>query len=431
MNRKLFFVFAIIFLSAKVSLAQNYIVLFKQAELAITSLEHDALQQLLQSTNQKSVDQLSQWLGSRNIRTAPVRNLWLVRGAVVDLSDANAQKLSHEGWVQSLFADKVRTLISPPLNLVVGNSLKELGQVAPTMWGLERIGIYKIRAEFPQLDGTGVRVGVIDTGIQSKHPELGNNVVFKDFVNNLALPYDDAGHGTHVGGTIGGKNVGIAPKVSFVYAKAFGAGGTATDSSILAAMQFMFDPDGDPKTNDFPRIVSNSWGGDIDDKSWDINQFLPYHQAIQAWIHGGIIPIFAAGNSGRSPNGFPGGLPDAIAVGALAPSDAIADFSSRGPNIWKIGDSLLSLLKPDISAPGVGVISAFPGNKFAAMDGTSMATPHVTGAVALLLQANPKLTYADVKDLLIHSAERKTDIAYGFGIIDAYKLVKMGIGRRN
>jgi len=429
MGRKIFLVVTVFLLAVSSAWANSYIVLFKQQELTITSLEHDALQQLLQSTNQASVTQLTTWLGTYSVRAPQIRNLWLIRGAVVDLSDDLATKLSHEGWVQGLYVDTVRQMINPPSNLVVGNSLQDLGQDPASMWGLERIGLGKIRAEFPKLDGSGITVGVIDTGIQSKHPELGNAVVFKDFVNSLPLPYDDAGHGTHVSGTIAGKQVGIAPKVSFVFAKAFGAGGSATDSTLLAAMQWMFDPDGNPATNDYPRIVSNSWGADLVDKTWDINQFLPYQQALQAWIHGGIIPIFAAGNSGLSPNGFPGGLPDAIAVGAFSKGDAIADFSSRGPNLWLIGDSLLTLLKPDISAPGVAITSAYPGNKYATMDGTSMATPHVTGAVALLLQANPKLTYTDVKDLLLHSSERKANTSYGFGILDAYKLIKMGIGK--
>ncbi len=426
MNGRLFLVVLAFWVSAS-AWASNYIILFQQAELSITSLEHDALQQLLQSANQKSVTQLSQWLGTQKIRAASITDLWLIRGAVVDLTAAQAQTLSQQGWIQGVYPDTVRKLISPAANLTVANTLKDLD---PTMWGLQRIGLQKIRAEFPQLDGTGIKVGVIDTGIQSMHPELGNPVVFKDFVNNLPLPYDDAGHGTHVSGTIAGKTVGIAPQVSFVFAKAFNAEGAATDSSLLAAMQWMFDPDGDPTTNDYPRIVSNSWGGDLPDQTTNINQFLPYQQAITAWIHGGIIPIFAAGNSGVSPNGFPGGLPDALAVGAIAQDDSVAAFSSRGPNLWLIGESLLTLLKPDVAAPGVGITSAYPGNKYATMDGTSMATPHVTGSVALLLQANPKLNYTDVKNLLIHSAERKADTGYGFGILDAYNLVKMGIGKK-
>ena len=155
-----------------------------------------------------------------------------------------------------------------------------------------------------------------------------------------------------------------------------------------------------------------------------MEDFAPFLRAIQTWIHGGVIPVFAAGNSGKSPNGFPGGLPEPIAVGAIAPSGEIASFSSRGPNLWKVGQSILTFLKPDISAPGEKITSAYPGNKYATMAGTSMATPHVTGAIALALQANPKLKFSDIKKLLLQSSEKKIDTTFGYGILNAYEFVK-------
>lgn len=410
--------------------ADKYIVLFKQSEVAISSLEHEAFQGLLQSSNTKSMGQLKEWLGGA-VRAAAAKDLWLIRGAAVSLEAEMAKKLSREPWVSGIYPDRLRKFVRPTNPIKVANSLKELGEEAQNLWGLQRIGVQKIRAEFPQLTGKGVRVGIIDTGIQSNHPELiGKITGFRDFINNMGNPYDDHGHGTHVAGTISGIAVGIAPEASIVFAKSFTAVGAAQDSELLSAMQWMFDPDGQPATNDYPHVVSNSWGGDMEEGVMDAEFFAPYQVAMTTWIHGGIVPIFAAGNSGKSPNGFPGGLPEAIAVGALAPNDEIAEFSSRGPNLWKIGDLVVSLLKPDVSAPGVAITSAFPGNKYATWDGTSMATPHVTGAVALLLQGNPKLKFADVKALLLKSSERKADIHYGYGILDAYKLLKLGIGRQ-
>ncbi len=410
--------------------ADSYIVLFKQAEVAITSLDHGGFQSLLQTSNQKSVTQLQEWLGGRGLSKG-VDNLWMVRGAIVSIDDAAAKKLAKEPWVHGVYVDRVRKFVNPTTDITIGNSLKELGEDPASLWGLTKIGLQKIRAEFPYLDGSGVRVGVLDTGIQSKHPELPGTAVFKDFVNNLPRAYDDHGHGTHVSGTISGKQVGIAPKVSLTMGKIFGAAGSGSDSTILRAMQWIFDPDSNPATNDFPQLVSNSWGGDLDPTAttYDIAEFAPYHIAIQAWIYGGIVPIFAAGNSGANPNGFPGGLPEALAVGAIDTDDTVAEFSSRGPNLWKIGDVVLSILKPDISAPGVKVTSAFPGNKFATWAGTSMATPHVSGTVALMLQANPKLTYAAIKDILMKSSDRKVDINYGYGILNAYQAVKLASGK--
>jgi subtilisin family serine protease len=274
-------------------------------------------------------------------------------------------------------------------------------------------------------------VGVLDTGIQGKHPQLGSRVThFKDFVNHLENSYDDHGHGTHVAGTIAGKEIGFAPQSKLIVGKILSAVGGGQDSTILEAMQWQFDPDGNPATADFPRIVSNSWGAEISEGVHDVEEVLPYQLAIQAWVNGGIIPVFAAGNSGKTPNGVPGGLPDVISVGAFDKNGEVAEFSSRGPNLWKIGSSIITLLKPDVSAPGVQIGSAFPGNKYAVWDGTSMATPHVSGAIVLLLQANPKLTIAEVKQLLLETSEKKMDNSYGFGIVNAYELVKAGIQRK-
>lgn len=411
-----------------VGFAKNYIVLFKESEISIGSMEHGAFQSLLQNSNQKNVEQLKSWMDNRGLR-AEVKNLWIARGAALTLQEINAKNLAKEAWVKGVYEDKVRRLISPSPNLVVANSLKELGE---EVWGLEKIGVNKLREEFPELDGKGIRVGIIDTGIQSKHQELMNKpVLFRDFVNHIAYPYDDHGHGTHVAGTVAGNKVGVATEASIIFAKAFAAGGSSGDSSLIEAMQWIFDPDSDPSTNDFPQVVSNSWGGELDEAVlYNVEDFAPFLRAIQTWIHGGIIPVFAAGNSGKSPNGFPGGLPEPIAVGAISPKGELAEFSSRGPNLWKVGESVLTLLKPDISAPGEKITSAYPGNKYASMAGTSMATPHVTGAIALALQANPKLKFSDIKNLLLKSSEKKVDTQFGFGILNAYELVKLAKAHR-
>src|SRR3989338_3630533 len=192
--------------------ANPYIVLFKQAELNMGSLEHGQLQDLLQKTNEKNVEQLQEWLKSRRAN-AEIRNqLWLVRGAVITADDTLVKKLAREPWIDAIYPDRVRKLISPSPDLKVANSLKELGETPQSLWGLTRIGLPRIREDFPAVNGSNVRVGVLDTGVQSKHPEItGQIVAFKDFVNKIALPYDDHGHGTHVCGTIAGMGVGIAP----------------------------------------------------------------------------------------------------------------------------------------------------------------------------------------------------------------------------
>ena len=422
--------FLISFFLVASAFADDYIVLFKQSEMNIASLEHGALQQVLQTSNLKSVKQLEQWLGARG-KAAPVGDFWLLRGASLNVDKDTAKKLEQEAWVQGVYKSQVRKWVHPVGEVVAGNTLGEVGSSAGNVWGLDYIGVPKIRAEFPGIDGSGIRVGVLDTGVQSKHPELATTDHFKDFVNHLALPYDDHGHGTHVSGTISGKQVGVAPGVTLTEGKIFGAAGAGDDTTILKAMQWIFDPDGDPSTDDYPRVVSNSWGADLaGDASFNIEDFMPYHVALQAWVRGGVIPVFAAGNSGGSPNGIPGGLPEPIAVGAINAAGAVADFSSRGPNLWRLGPTLQTFLKPDIAAPGVDIASSFPGNKFASWAGTSMATPHVTGTIALMLQANPKLKFADVKEILLLTSQRKIDTQYGYGILDAYAAVKAALARR-
>jgi subtilisin family serine protease len=409
----------------------DYIIVFKRADQVVSSMDHQAFQNHLQSTNQKSVTQLQEWMTSRGAAATPVRDLWLAKAAVAKLDESEAKKLAREPWVQGVYPSRYRKFISPQGKLTVGNTLDEVTSEPGPLWGMAKIGLDKIRAEFPQLTGKGVRVAILDTGIQSRHPELkGINVKFQDFVAGLGAAYDDHGHGTHVAGTIAGLNVGMAHDVSIAAGKIFGAAGGGNDAEILAAMQWAFDPDGNPATDDFPHIISNSWGADMTGADMaDIGDLTPFHEAILGWIRGGIIPVFAAGNSGGTPNGFPGGFPEVIAVGALEPSGPVADFSSRGPNVWRMGDLLLTVMKPDISAPGVAIPSAYPGNKYASWAGTSMATPHVTGALALALQANPKMKLAEAKALLLKSCEKKTDNAYGYGILDAYQLVKMAASR--
>src|SRR5262249_46298084 len=148
-------------------------------------------------------------------------------------------------------------------------------------------------------------------------------------------PYDDHGHGTHCMGTItgvgaSGTQIGIAPGVSnLVVGKVFSASGGAQTSDLLRAMEWIADPDGNPATQDQPRVINNSWGGAMDG---DIDHD-PFGPAVLTWVQLNIFPSFAAGNEGpgESTVGSPGGLPQSFAMGATDSNDSIADFSSRGP----------------------------------------------------------------------------------------------------
>ncbi|MFM8270240.1 MAG: S8 family peptidase, partial [Pseudomonadota bacterium] len=211
----------------------DYVVLFKQAEIGVGSLEHGAYTQVLQESNQKSVSDLEKWISRHRIKPEKkIKNLWLVRGATVSMSQESATKLKKEPWVHGVYLDQTRHMLPPNTNYPAGGSLGELG--AEATWGLEKMGISQLRAEFPNVDGSGISIGVLDTGIQSKHPELSGKVThFRDFVNGISNEYDDHGHGTHVAGTIVGQNTGLAPKANILMAKIFGAVGGGKDSVIL------------------------------------------------------------------------------------------------------------------------------------------------------------------------------------------------------
>lgn len=257
-----------------------------------------------------------------------------------------------------------------------------------------------------QVRGTGIVVAVIDTGIAYTHPDLGAGfgpsykvIGGYDFHNGDSDPMDDNGHGTHVAGIIAasGNLTGVAPGAKLLAYKALGSDGSGSMSNVILGVERAMDPNNDGNTADHADVISMSLGG-----SGDVND--PICLAVQSAIDAGVVVVIAAGNSGPGMGtvASPGVAPNAITVGAINETGALASFSSRGvPNSLTI--------KPEISAPGVNILSTVPffGTKhsassgYSSMSGTSMATPHVSGAVALLLQLHPLWTPAQVKSALI------------------------------
>ncbi len=292
------------------------------------------------------------------------------------------------------------------------------------------------------LTGEGVVVGNLDTGVDITHPVLQGKFLgyWFDGVNGNPTPYDDHGHGTHTMGTIVGgdgpgtnipdnQDVGVAPGAMFVAAKGFSSGGFGEDPWILACYEFfasLIDSGVDI------RVVSNSWGSSDETD-------LTFWEATWNWRQLGIIPVFASGNSGPGSGtaGTPGNFPIVISVGATDSNDNIASFSSRGPapnqdpwndpQYWPRED--WNLIKPNLSAPGAGVTSSVPGGGFETWDGTSMATPHVAGVIALMLSLNPTLDFETVYDILLNTADQPSQGSpypnndYGWGRVNAYEAV--------
>ncbi len=262
--------------------------------------------------------------------------------------------------------------------------------------------------------GTGVRIAVIDTGVNYAHPDLGSCLGTSckviggfDFVNGDADPMDDHGHGTRVAGITAANGVvkGVAPDARILAYKVLDANGSGYTSAIIAALETAVDPDGNPATDDGAAVANLSLGG-FGDPDDPLSQAVD--SAVDRWDRGGG----RRRQLGAVPRtiGSPGTARNAITVGATDKSDVIADFSSRGPVIWPGG----AMFKPDIVAPGVGICSTRWDGAWAglecidqvhvAISGTSMATPHVAGAAALLRDAHPSWTPAEIKMALRNTA---------------------------
>jgi subtilisin family serine protease len=346
--------------------------------------------------------------------------LWVNNAMILTASKTFIQSLTRRKDIKRMELDSEIRIFDP-----IKRIAEKLLDSPDLTYGLSKIRADKVWSDLG-INGDGVVVGILDSGVDLRHPALQGKVIkTRDFISEYEddQPNDGNGHGTHcsgtiLGGTSDGRQIGVAPGAKLIMGKIFGDKGATTVAAIMEAMQWMADPDGNPDTVDFPRVVSNSWGARFND-GWQ--------EITDTWVSLGIIPVFAAGNSGqrRKAINAPGGYPEVIAVGATDARDEIASFSSRGP-VDYLGQTYP---KPDVTAPGVDIFSAKPGQANQLMSGTSMATPHVAGVVALMLQAEPDLSLGRVKEILEESAvelgELGKDNEYGSGRVDAYQAVQM------
>jgi subtilisin family serine protease len=272
---------------------------------------------------------------------------------------------------------------------------------APPEWGVARIRAPEVWSQLGAR-GDGVVVGSIDTGVEFDHPALykqyrgrqSDGTYVHDYnwfdpssICGSPAPCDNQGHGTHTMGTIvgddgAGNRIGVAPGARWIAAKGCESSG-CSDYALLSAGQWMIAPTdltgNNPRPDLAPNIINNSWGGSGNDPF--------YSDIVNAWVQVGIFPAFANGNAGPSCGsaGAPGNYAASFGVGAFDVNNQIAPFSGRGASRIDGG------IKPNITAPGVAVRSSVPGGRYDTYSGTSMATPHVSGAVALLWSAVPTL----------------------------------------
>ncbi|HET6172793.1 MAG TPA: S8 family serine peptidase [Gaiellales bacterium] len=332
-----------------------------------------------------------------------VRSLWIA-GAIALTADAGAlAALRSRPDVRSIEPDS--ELPIRPADSVTGEpGIAATG--APGLWS-------------EGMDGRGITVATLDTGVDLTHPELasryrgGSNSWFDPFGQHSA-PADLDGHGTQVMGVmVAGGGIGMAPGARFIAARVFNDANLSTDSAVHEAFQWLLDPDRDPATNDAPQVVNASWGAQL--VACD-REFEPDLQALRT-AH--ILPVFAAGNDGPGAGSdtSPANLPEAFAVGATAGASAIAPFSSIGPSRCEGGQF------PALVAPGTGIRTTDRFGFYAAgKTGTSFSAPHVAGALALLLQVAPQLTADQQASLLMQSAgdlgAPGPDATFGAGSLD-------------
>ncbi|MFG1941790.1 S8 family serine peptidase [Nonomuraea sp. NPDC048826] len=252
-------------------------------------------------------------------------------------------------------------------------------------------------------DGTGVKVAVLDTGIDDTHPDLVGKVTeSRSFVAGVETAKDGHGHGTHVASTItgsgaasGGTHKGVAPGVELAVGKVLDDSGSGEWSDVIEGMQWA--------AASGAKVVNMSLGGGPTDGTDPLSQALDNLTA-----ETGALFVVAAGNAGQAESvGAPGAARSALTVAATDKQDKLAPFSSRGPRTD-------GALKPDIAAPGDDIVAARAagtsmgtptGDAYTSADGTSMATPHVAGAAAILAQRHPDWTAAQLKATLMSTAK--------------------------
>lgn len=368
-----------------------------------------------------------------------LRKLWIANSIVMSLSSdqiIHVSKMSIVEWVafnKTRFAVIDRPIQGESQNRVPGGHEPGHGIInAPPMWQLG-------------YTGAGTTLLTYDTGFWPDHPAIAERYMGNFFPQSqtwfgydLASPGDKINsHGTHVTGTVLGldpstnDSIGVAPGAYFIATDPIvtSLADVRTFEELAWGFEWALNPDGDlTTTNDIPDVINNSWGRPVDVDVEPCNEIM---SAVFALVEtAGIANVFSAGNSGpdqmtiSAPHNINQGLVNSFTVGAvnLNTDHTIAGFSSRGPSFCPGTGSFL--IKPEVVAPGVNVRSSVGHDEYDFYQGTSMASPHVSGAVLLLKEAFPYLTGEEILLGLYYSAidlgDPGEDNTYGNGLIDVF-----------
>ncbi|HEY7561594.1 MAG TPA: S8 family serine peptidase [Gaiellaceae bacterium] len=339
------------------------------------------------------------------------RWLWIVNGLAVRATADVIRELAARPEVLRVDADA--TIEAPVIDSPSASAEANVALVnAPALWALG-------------VRGQGIVVASMDTGVDLSHPDLsaqwrgGTNSWFDPNGEHPTEPTDRSGHGTWtmgvmVGRETGGTAIGVAPDAQWIAVKMFDDRGVATASRVHQGFQWLLDPDGDPGTPDAPNLVNNSWA--FGSSGCDL-EFEPDLQSLRA---AGIVSVFAAGNYGPgvAMSASPANNPSALAVGATGNTDLIYASSSRGPSACGEPTAIF----PELVAPGIGVRTTDLFGLYTQQSGTSLAAPHVTGALALLLDAYPGSTPTQLETALESGAvdlgAPGPDDDFGYGRLD-------------
>ncbi|WP_165878270.1 S8 family serine peptidase [Micromonospora sp. MW-13] len=377
----------------------------------------------------------------------------------------DAEGVAHrEFWIANTIkvtgnADLVRRVAARPeveqitadekYELPVVEVAEQQALLAGIEWNISRVNAPRVWQDFG-VTGEDIVIGSIDTGVLYTHPavtrqyrgNLGNgrfdhNYNWWDPSNVCGapslIPCDNNSHGTHTVGTMvgddgAGNRIGVAPGAKWIAAKGCEER-SCSQEALLASGQFMLAPtdlrgrNADPARR--PHIVNNSWGGSATISPW-------YRPTVRAWVAAGIFPQFSSGNPGAACGaaGNPGNLPESYAAGAFDAAGRLYSNSGRGPSAWGA-----DMVKPNITAPGVAVRSSLNNGSYGPLTGTSMASPHVAAAVALLWSATPSLerdidatraildgSALDTEDLTCGGTKENNNV-WGQGRLDTFAAV--------
>lgn len=345
------------------------------------------------------------WLDAHGIAH---HDYWIVNAIEARLTAGELAALAARTDIARISANPQIALRLPPVSADTASG----DAPAAVEWGVAKIRAPDVWAS--GFNGQGVVIAGQDTGYQWDHPALKSHYRgwngdaadhdhnWHDAIHDPApswcpadsqAPCDDEGHGTHTAGTFagddGGANrIGVAPGAKWIGCRNMNSG-VGTPARYIECMQWFLAPTdlagNDPDPDLAPDVISNSWGCPDDEGCTTGNELA---QAVNTLVDAGIFFAAAAGNDGSGCSSIlsaPAIYDASFVVGSTGSGDGVSGFSSRGPLAGT------SLVRPDVVAPGANVRSSVPGNGYDSMSGTSMATPHVAGAAALLMSVNPAL----------------------------------------